>query len=79
MFADPVTPLVVKVVDSPTQETTVGDILLGAVGLVGVILLLAALVGFIAGGVFILVRKRLDSNASNEDREGLRLSSLGQH
>lgn len=52
-----VTPVVVRVVDEPTPETSVADILIGAVGLVGFVLLLAAVVGIVAGCLFILMRK----------------------
>jgi len=52
-----VTPVIVRVVDEPTRETSVADILIGAVGLVGFVLLLAALVGLVAGVVFIVMRK----------------------
>ena len=52
------TPVIVRVVDEPTRETSVADILIGAVGLVGFVLLLAALVGLVAGVVFILMRNR---------------------
>jgi len=53
----PITPTVVKIVDAPTRETSVADILMGAVGLVGFVLLAAALVGLVAGVVFFLVRR----------------------
>jgi hypothetical protein len=53
----PVTPTVVKIIDAPTPETSVADILIGAVGLVGFVLLAAALVGLVAGVLFFLVRR----------------------
>lgn len=56
MVLQPVTPVVVRVVEEPTRETTVADILLGAVGFVGFVLIAAAVVGLVAGGLFILFR-----------------------
>jgi hypothetical protein len=53
----PVTPVVVKIIDAPTPETSVADILIGAVGLVGFVLLAAALVGLVAGVLFFAVRR----------------------
>jgi len=47
----------VHVVETPARQTTVVDVLLGAIGLTGVLLLLAALAGVIFGGAFILYRK----------------------
>jgi hypothetical protein len=53
----PYTPIVVQVAEEPTRETTVADILLGAVGFVGVVLLAALVVGIVAGAVFYYLRK----------------------
>ncbi len=53
----PQTPIMVHVVETPAHETTVVDVLLGAIGLTGVLLLLAALAGVVLGAGFILYRK----------------------
>jgi hypothetical protein len=58
VFGFQINPVVVRIVDEPTPETTVADILIGAVGFVGAVLLAALLVGCLAGVIFILVRKR---------------------
>lgn len=57
MIPQPYTPIVVQVAEEPTRETTVADILLGAVGFVGVVLLAALVVGIVAGAAFYYVRK----------------------
>lgn len=57
MISPQVNPIVVRVVEPPTKETSVADILMGAVGFVGFVLIAAFVVGLVAGGVFILVRK----------------------
>ncbi len=57
MFSPQVNPIIVRVVEPPTKETSVADILMGAVGFVGFVLIAAFAVGLVAGGLFILVRK----------------------
>jgi hypothetical protein len=78
MLFEPMTPVVVRVIEAPTRETTVADILLGAVGFVGAVLLGAVLVGVLAGAIFIAVRKRcVPGRLATEQAEGLlHLSSL---
>jgi hypothetical protein len=71
----PVTPTVVRVVEAPSRETGVGDILLGAVGLVGFVLIAAALTGLVAGAVFVLVRRWRYRPDAHRDTQ-LNLSSL---
>jgi uncharacterized membrane protein len=69
----------VQVVAPPTRETGVGDILLGSVGFVGFVLLAAFLVGLVAGGAFILVKRLRPDNAFNgqsADESSLKLSSF---
>jgi hypothetical protein len=54
-WIQPVT--VVKIIEEPTRETSVADILLGAVGLVGFVLVAAALVGVLVGTLFFAARR----------------------
>ena len=75
--AKPIT--VVQVVERPTREISVGDILLGSVGFVGTALLAALLVGLLAGAVFIFVKRLLPGNTFNgqtADDAALKLNSL---
>ena len=58
--AQPLTPLIVKVVERPAKEISVADILVGSVGIIGLFLLGAALLGLAMGGVFILFRRWRD-------------------
>jgi hypothetical protein len=53
----PQTPIIVRIVEEPVRETTVVDVLLGALGLTGVLLLVALAAGALFGGLFILFRK----------------------
>ena len=57
MLGQPSGPVVVKILQEPARETTVVDVLLGAIGLTGVLILIALLMGLAFGGGFILYRK----------------------
>lgn len=63
----PVTPLIVKVVERPTKEISVADILLGSVGITGFFLLGAAILGLLLGGTFIMVRRWRDARTIDSD------------
>jgi len=47
----------VRVVELPVETASVADVLLGAIGLTGVLVLLAVLLGITLGGVLIGVKK----------------------
>lgn len=61
----PLSPVIVRVVEAPTKETSVADVLIGAVGFVGFVLLLAALVGLVVGGLLIGFKKLFPYNPFN--------------
>jgi membrane protein CcdC involved in cytochrome C biogenesis len=50
-------PIVVRVVEEPVKSTTVGDVILGAFGLTGVMVLAALVLGAVLGGVLIWIKK----------------------
>jgi len=50
-------PVMVKVVEQPAKTTSVADVLIGAIGLTGVLILLALTLGAILGGILIGVKK----------------------
>ncbi len=54
MLLQPSQPVIVKIIEEPVRETTVVDVLLGALGLTGVLILIAVLLGAVLGGLFIL-------------------------
>ena len=60
--AQPLTPLIVKVVEQPAKEISVADILLGSIGITGLFLLGAALLGVAMGCGFILLRRWRDAH-----------------
>jgi hypothetical protein len=55
--AQPITPIIVRVIEQPSKEISVADILMGSVGITGLFLAGAALFGFLLGGAFILFRR----------------------
>ena len=69
-MAPPASPIIVRVIGPPTDSATLGDILLRALGLTGVITLVALLLGIVLGGLFILVRIRSPRNAFNGENSG---------
>jgi hypothetical protein len=66
----PLTPIIVRVIESPSKEISVADVLLGSIGITGLFLLGALLFGFLLGGAFILFgrwRERRDPDSSQID------------
>jgi hypothetical protein len=69
-------PIVVKVIEEPVETTGISDILLGALGLTGVMLLAALLLGAALGGTLIAI-KRLRAKYNLEpvpDSEAMRVT-----
>jgi hypothetical protein len=69
-------PIVVRVVEEPVKSTGVGDVILGALGLTGVLLLAALVFGAMLGGALIAI-KRLRAKYNLEpvpDSEALRVT-----
>jgi hypothetical protein len=70
-------PIVVDVVKQPpvAAEITMGDVIIGAVGLTGAIMLCALVAGAIVGGIFIWIRRMRDASAPPTDPGHARLRS----
>ena len=51
------TPIIVRMIDKPAKEISIADVLMGSVGLTGIFLIGAALLGLALGGMFILYRR----------------------
>jgi hypothetical protein len=68
-------PIVVDVIKQPpvAPEITMGDVVLGAVGLTGVIMLLALIAGLLVGGTLVWVKRRGDASAPPTDPGHARL------
>ena len=50
-------PIIVRVVQEPVHETTISDVILGSLGLVGVMLVSALLLGLLLGGGLVLYKR----------------------
>jgi len=50
-------PVMVRVVEQPVESTTVADVLLGAIGLTGALILGAVLLGLLFGGILIGIKR----------------------
>jgi hypothetical protein len=63
-------PIVVRVIQQPVESTTVADVLIGAIGLTGMLVLVAVLLGGLFGGVLIglkVLRRRLNVEPAESD------------
>lgn len=62
-------PIVVDVVKQPpvAEEITMADVIVGAFGVTGVIMLSALLAGALVGGIFIWIRRMRDAAAQPTD------------
>jgi len=67
-------PIIVRVVEEPVKETSLGDIIFGAIGLVGILLIAAALLGLLLGGALILLKRRRERSTAASDAEALRVT-----
>jgi hypothetical protein len=47
----------VRIVEQPVRGTTISDVIVGSIGLVGVLLLTALVLGLLLGGGLILVKR----------------------
>ena len=55
---EPASPIIVKIIETPSDPTGLADVLIGSIGLTGAIVLLALLVGLMFGAVLFWVRSR---------------------
>lgn len=76
MLLQPITPLVYEVVEKPTAQTTVSDVLVGAISVVGGLAVVGFLLGVLFAGVLIGLRRlrgqdSLDGGGSETVQLGL--------
>jgi hypothetical protein len=78
--AQAVKPIMVRVAEQPVESTSMSDILVGALGLTGVLVMSAALLGVVLGGALIgfkLLRARL--RVEPPDPNALRVTPGATH
>jgi uncharacterized membrane protein YqhA len=75
MFVLQQNPIVVDVVRQPpiTPEITIGEVILGAVGLIGVTMIAALLTGLLVGAIVIFIKRSRDASAPPTDPGHARL------
>ena len=73
----PGNPIIVETIHQPpvTREITMGDVVLGSVGFVGVVMIAAAIAGLIVGLVVVLRKRARDRAAGPTDPGHARLRS----
>jgi hypothetical protein len=73
----PGNPIIVETIHQPpiTREITMGDVVLGSVGFVGVVMIAAAIVGLLVGLVVVLRKRTRDRSAGPTDPGHARLRS----
>ena len=62
-------PIIVQVVQQPIESTSLADVLIGAIGLTGALVLVAVLLGAAFGGLLIgvkLLRRRMNLDAASD-------------
>ena len=65
------TPILIDITEpSVVDPTTMGDVLLGAIGLTGVLVVVGLLLGAVMGGIFILWKRRRDAVRLDGPRAG---------
>ena len=62
-------PIIVRVVEQPVHETTIADVILGSLGLVGVMVLAALLLGALLGGGLVLYKRLTARDGIDPARE----------
>lgn len=65
LAVQPMTPVIVKIIEKPTKEISMADILMGSAGITILFLVGAALLGFGLGGLFILYRRWQDRRSAD--------------
>jgi hypothetical protein len=63
--AEPASPIIVKVIEPPTES--LADVVMGAIGLSGLLTLVAVILGLVLGVGFIAIRRRQRQHQSPED------------
>ena len=70
-------PIIVETVRQPpiTREITMGDVVLGAVGFVGTIMIAATVVGLLIGIIVVMIKRSRDAAAGPTDPGHAKLRS----
>lgn len=69
-------PIIVRVIEEPVHETSISDVILGSLGLVGVLLVCALILGAVLGGGLVLYKRLTarDGLDPEDDADKLRVT-----
>ena len=74
---EPITPLIIELTESATEQITVSDVLMGAASFAGVLMLVGVALALVfAGALIALRRRRSETSQAGDDTPG---SGLGLH
>jgi hypothetical protein len=62
-------PIIVRVIEQPVHETTISDVIFGSIGLVAILLIAAALLGFLLGFALIAAKRLRSRDGLDARRE----------
>ncbi|HTM27391.1 MAG TPA: hypothetical protein VL225_19470 [Vicinamibacterales bacterium] len=74
MFAQPTPPIIVRVVEQPVHKTSLADIIFGSLGLVGVLLIAAAVCGLVLAGIVIGIKRLRRTDGLDSQTDDLRVT-----
>jgi hypothetical protein len=74
VFAQPTPPIIVRVVEQPVHKTSLADIIFGSLGLVGVLLIAAAVCGLVLAGVVIGIKRLRRTDGLDSQTDDLRVT-----
>ena len=63
-------PIMITVAEQPVDETTVAEVLLGAMGLTGVLILMALVLGLVLGGLIVGYKRYRERGRTDGPRAG---------
>jgi len=69
-------PIIVRVVNQPVHQTSIADVIFGSLGLVGILLLTAALLGLLLGAVLIAVKRLRATDGLETHADELRVTPV---
>ena len=74
MFVQPTPPIIVRVVEQPVHKTSLADIIFGSLGLVGILLIAAAVCGLMLAGLVIGIKRLRRTDGLESQTDELRVT-----
>jgi uncharacterized protein YacL len=74
VFVQPTAPIIVRVIEQPVHKTSLADIIFGSLGLVGVLLIAAAVCGLVLAGIVIGIKRLRRTDGLESQTDELRVT-----